>query len=108
MDAATFAFASRVLAVAVPAVLVTGCMSGSSAAHPVAGEGLPPTEQTCRAEPAQRFVGQRFDEAALRKASGAGEVRTVMPGEAISMLFMNGRLTVYVDAKGIITALSCS
>lgn len=99
------AFAARALLVAVPASLVTGCMT-ASAAQPV--EAAPPTEQTCNAEPARRFVGQRFDAAALQKASGANQVRKVNPGEAISMLFMNGRLTVYVDAQGAITALSCS
>lgn len=81
--------------------------TGASAARPSDAMN-PPAEQTCHADPAQRFVGRKFDEAALRKASGAGEVRVVHPGEAISMLFMNGRLTVYVDDKGAVTALSCS
>lgn len=100
-------FACRTAALAGP-VLLAGCMgTGASAARP-ADAVTPPAEQTCHADPVQRFVGQRFDEAALRKASGAGEVRVVHPGEAISMLFMNGRLTVYLDEKGTITALSCS
>ena len=105
MRVPSFAFATRALLVAVPATLVTGCMT-ASAAQPA--DAPPPTEQTCHAEPAKALVGQRFDAAALRRASGAGEVRKVNPGEAISMLFMNGRLTVYVDAQGTITALSCS
>ena len=104
---AKFTCASRSLAAIGPAILVTGCMTASSAAQPIEA-GSAPTEQTCNAEPAKRFIGQRFDASALRKLSGAGEVRRVNPGEAISMLFMNGRLTVYVDAQGTITSLSCS
>ena len=100
-------FAGRTLAAIGPAILVTGCMTASSAAQPIEA-GSAPTEQTCNADPAKRFIGQRFDATALRKASGAGDVRRVNPGEAISMLFMNGRLTVYVDAHGTITSLSCS
>jgi hypothetical protein len=99
------AFAARALLVAIPSTLVTGCMT-ASAAQPV--EAAPPTEQTCNADPAKRFIGQRFDAAALQQASGANQVRRVNPGEAISMLFMNGRLTVYVDEKGVVTSLSCS
>ena len=102
-----FVFAGRTLAAIAPAILVSGCMTASSAAQPIEA-GAQPTEQTCNAEPAKRFIGQRFNAAALRKASGVSEVRRVKPGEAISMLFMNGRLTVYVDAQGTITSLSCS
>ncbi|WP_295635975.1 I78 family peptidase inhibitor [Novosphingobium sp.] len=105
MRVPSFAFAARALLAAVPATLVTGCMTASAAQH---ADAAPPTEQTCNAEPAKAFIGQRFDAATLQKASGAGQVRKVNPGEAISMLFMNGRLTVYVDAQGTITALSCS
>lgn len=99
----------RAVATAIPCLLVAGCMTGTrtSAAQP-ADAMAPPSEQTCHADPVQRFIGQRFDEGALRKASGAGDLRVVHPGEAISMLFMNGRLTVYVDDKGLVTALSCS
>ncbi|MBC7491249.1 MAG: hypothetical protein H7241_02220 [Novosphingobium sp.] len=105
MRVPSYAFAARALLVAIPSTLVAGCMT-ASAAQPV--EAAPPTTQTCNAEPAKRFIGQRFDAAALQKASGANQVRRVNPGEAISMLFMNGRLTVYVDAQGTITSLSCS
>ena len=105
MRVPSFAFAARALLVAVPATLVAGCMN-ASAARPA--DAAPPTEQTCHSEPAKALIGQKFDAAALRQASGAGEVRRVNPGEAISMLFMNGRLTVYVDAAGTITSLSCS
>ncbi len=108
MAVPTFAFSSRALAAVGPALLVTGCMTETSSAQPVAGEGLPPTEQTCQAEPAKAFIDRRFDAAALQKASGAHQVRKVNPGEAIAMLVMNGRLTVYVDEKGIVTSLSCS
>ena len=108
MTASPFILSGRALATLVPALLVSGCMTGTSVAQPLAGEATPPTTQTCNAEPAKRFIGQRFDAAALQKASGANQVRRVNPGEAISMLFMNGRLTVYVDAQGTITSLSCS
>ena len=102
-------FARRAIALTVPIMLVAGCMMGPPASTAQRADTMsPPAPQTCHAEPAQRMVGKPFDEAALRKASGSDQVRTVRPGEAISMLFMNGRLTVYVDAQGTITALSCS
>ena len=106
MRVPSFAFAARTLVVALQATFVTGCMTASSATQPI--EAGTPTEQTCNAELATGFIGQRFDATALRTASGAGEVRRVNPGEAISMLFMSGRLTVYVDAGGLVTSLSCS
>ena len=102
-----FGSASRVLASTLPAILLSGCMTAASNTHPV-DAAAPQAEQTCHVEPAKAYVGRKFDATALRKASGAAEVRRVNPGEAISMLFMNGRLTVYVDAQGTITALSCS
>jgi hypothetical protein len=105
MPVPPFAFA-RLILVGVPSMLVAGCMTASAAQSSDAGAPL--AEQTCHAEPAKAFVGKAFNATALRKASGVDNVRRVNPGEAISMLFMNGRLTVYVDEKGVITSLSCS
>jgi hypothetical protein len=86
-----------------PCQCVAGCTSASAAR--TADWGSPTTEQARNGEPAKRFISPRFNATALRKA---GEVRWINPGKAISMLFMNGRLPVYVDAKGTIATLSCS
>jgi Peptidase inhibitor I78 family len=84
------------------------------------GGSLPPEEQirvgpglqdaSCRAEDAQRFVGQTADAATLRAAmaaSGAKSVRVIKPGMMVTMVFNGDRLSVRVDEAGRILAANC-
>ena len=66
---------------------------------------------TCRAEPGQRFVGQRASSesgAAIMAATGAARLRWVPPRTAVTMEYAFGRVTVSYDDNYAITAVSCS
>jgi hypothetical protein len=94
------------------AVLFAGC----------AVEPLPPTEPAaavppapeamaeCKAEPAQRFVGQRVQPStpeAARLASGSREVRVIRPGTMVTKDYRLDRLNLDVDAREMVTAVRC-
>lgn len=64
----------------------------------------------CNAEPGQLFVGQKADAAsglAIRQATGADTVRWAPPRSAMTMEFMQGRVTVAYDDAMTITAVTC-
>jgi hypothetical protein len=64
----------------------------------------------CNAEPGQLFVGQKADAAsglAIRQATGADVVRLAPPRTAMTMEFMEGRVTVAYDDAMTITAVTC-
>jgi len=66
--------------------------------------------QQCKADSAQSFVGRVADDAtvaAARAAAGAGAVRVIKPGQAITMDYSDSRLNVNVDAQNKIVKLSC-
>lgn len=84
------------------------CGCASAAAEP---QRPPAAQNACHAEAAQSFVGQKASSdsaAAMLKASGATTLRWVPPRTAVSMLFMNGRLTVAYDDDYVITHVSCN
>lgn len=65
---------------------------------------------TCNAEPAQSFVGKPASEANVQaafKASGAKGLRSIKPGEAVTMDYREDRVNVYQDASGNIERISC-
>jgi hypothetical protein len=71
--------------------------------------GGPPTV-ACNDTAAQAYVGQPATTAnveAARLAAGAAIVRTVRPGEVVTMEFRADRLTLQIDAAGNITGASC-
>ena len=64
----------------------------------------------CNAEPGQLFVGQKADGAsglAIRQATGADTLRWAPPRSAMTMDFLEGRVTVAYDDAMTITAVTC-
>ena len=44
---------------------------------------------------------------AARKDAGADRVRTLRPGQAVTMEYLAGRLNLYLDASGNIERIGC-
>ncbi len=87
----------------VAALLLAGCT-------PVEMRGEHGAARECRNEALKRFVGRPGDAGAIegaRRASGAGTVRVLRPGEAMTMDFRADRLTIVVDEHRIISRASC-
>lgn len=70
----------------------------------------PPSTSTCNADAATPYVGQVATspvvEAARRKA-GAGLVRTLKPGQMVTMEYLDGRLNLHLDADNKIIRATC-
>lgn len=87
----------KILTIAVGALALSGCAT---------------VQRThfCNAEPGQLFVGQKADAAsglAIRQATGADTLRWVPPRTAVTMEFLEGRVTVSYDDAMTITRVSC-
>lgn len=94
---------------------------GPAGKQRMTGGAMPPEEQIrvapglqdgakCDAEAAQRFVGQRADEATVRAAvaaSGATLARVIGPGMMVTMDFRGDRLNLRLDEAGRIVAITC-
>ncbi|MCR6479437.1 I78 family peptidase inhibitor [Variovorax sp. ZS18.2.2] len=95
------------------AALVAGC--AASAPVPAPAPAPAPAARTepvyqCNVDGARFAVGQPLTpqlEAAVRARSGAGIVRTLKPGEAVTMEFNGGRLNLHVDARNRVTEVGC-
>jgi hypothetical protein len=77
---------------------------------PVEMRGEHAAGRVCRDGLAQRYLGHAGGAGAVegaRRASGAGSVRVVRPGEAVTMDFRPDRLTVTVDEHQVISRLTC-
>lgn len=70
----------------------------------------PVAHARCDAAAAQRHVGHpatpEMVEAARRDA-GAERVRTIKPGQMVTMEYLAGRLNLYLDASGRIERIAC-
>ncbi|GAB3345767.1 hypothetical protein GCM10027430_02710 [Lysobacter tyrosinilyticus] len=65
---------------------------------------------SCNAEAARSFVGQAATSTAVeqaRSAATADSVRTLKPGQAMTMEFNGNRLNVDIDANNIVTNVRC-
>lgn len=94
------------IASVVPLLALAACASAQAEPQRPASE-----QNSCHADQAQAFVGQTASAdigAKMLKASGATALRWVPPRTAVSMLFMNGRLTVSYDGAMRITHVSCN
>lgn len=78
--------------------------------------GTPPTPVTpssagtCNAEAAQAWIGKPASEANIEaafKASGARTVRSLKPGQAMTMDYREDRVNILQDASGNIEKISC-
>lgn len=70
----------------------------------------PPAPARCTADAANAYLGKAADAAtveAARKAAGAERVRTIKPGQMVTMEYLEGRLNVYLDANGRIERITC-
>ena len=68
------------------------------------------TAGTCNAEPAQSHVGKPASDANVQaafQASGAKSMRSIKPGQAVTMDYREDRVNVYQDASGNIERISC-
>lgn len=84
--------------VAVAALALSACVTGFA------------ENDFCNAEPGQLFVGQKADAEsglAIRQATGADVLRWVPPRTAVTMEFMEGRVTVAYDDAMTITRVTC-
>ncbi|HSD15725.1 MAG TPA: I78 family peptidase inhibitor [Thermomonas sp.] len=82
---------------------LAGCAS-TPQPGPVAGGG------TCNAEPAQPWVGKPASDANVQaafKASGAKTMRSLKPGQAVTMDYREDRVNIAQDASGTIERISC-
>jgi hypothetical protein len=64
----------------------------------------------CNATPVAWAVGQKGDEAVLKKVwdqSGAGLLRPIAPDQAVTQDFREDRINVYLDAGNTILRLAC-
>ncbi|TWO68729.1 hypothetical protein FN976_22320 [Caenimonas sedimenti] len=64
----------------------------------------------CNAEGAQFAVGQPYGEALadqVRRRSGATVLRTIRPGQIVTMEFSSERVTLDLDGGGRVTRVRC-
>lgn len=64
----------------------------------------------CRAEPVATLVGKRVTPALLADAkarSHSAKVRTIAPGDLVSMDFRGDRLNIETDAAGRVVKMRC-
>ena len=91
------------LPLALPAaLLLAACATPVPDAPPVAGR--------CDADAAQHHVGHAATAdmiEAARKDAGADRVRTLKPGQVVTMEYLAGRLNLYLDATGKIERIGC-
>ena len=79
---------------------------------PANGEEPPVREvpDTCKAEPAQRYLGQRATAetgAAIVAATDSRELRWLPPGAIVTMEYKIGRVNVSYDESYRITRVTC-
>lgn len=94
---------TRLLPAVLPAIcLLAACATPATEPPPAAGQ--------CNADAAQAHVGHAASTAmieAARKDAGADRVRTLKPGQAVTMEYLAGRLNLYLDANGNIERIGC-
>lgn len=81
-----------------------GSLQPAEAGPTVKGDGR------CDAAPVAWAVGQKADEEVMKKVwkqSGAGLIRPIAPGQAVTMDFRQDRINVHLDAGNTITRLDC-
>jgi len=89
--------------------LFAAAFSLSACATPPATDDTSAAGQ-CDADAAQRHVGHPANAGmieAARKDAGADTVRTLKPGQVVTMEYLAGRLNLYLDANGDIERIGC-
>lgn len=70
----------------------------------------PATDGSCDAAALQSLVGQEATEGTIEQArerAGAGQVRTLAPGQVVTLEFNGERLNLAVDEANVITGVHC-
>jgi len=86
--------------------------AANEAAQPAAEAPLeaPPVLGSCDDSQAQWAIGKTLTDAEVeqvRTDANAGIVRTLQPGQAVTMEFNAERINIDVDDKGAVTAVRC-
>lgn len=98
--------------VLIPLAWMAGCASAPSASSAPVAAAPPPTVAApeCNAAGAQFAVGQvataQLESAAAHRAS-ASTVRSLRPGQVVTMELNSRRLNLDVNAQGRVTAVHC-
>lgn len=91
----------RLLTLSSATLLMAACATTTEA---------PPIANGCDAQAVQTYLGQSATPATIetaRKAAGAEIVRTLKPGQVVTMEYRDGRLNVHVDASNTIVRATC-
>ena len=91
---------------------VTAPAASTDSSPPAATQTPPPAvvADDCDASKAQWSLGQNIDEALLERArvdAGAATVRSLKPGQVVTMEFNATRLNLDVDDHGTVTGARC-
>ena len=95
------------------AILLSPTLAACTSAIPLQpAEGGPAVkgDGRCDAAPVSWAVGQKGDEQVMKKVwqqSGAGLIRPIAPGQAVTLDFRQDRINVHLDAGNTITRLDC-
>jgi hypothetical protein len=87
--------------------------SGGTTASPAApspGTTEQSSSRECNAEPVQYAVGQHYTPELgekVRELSGATVMRTLQPGQVVTMEYRFDRVSLHLDDQGIVTMVSC-
>ena len=89
-----------------------GTVSSPPMSQPAPPDRLPPggIDGKCDAKAAQAYIGKTASAevmAQAKAAAGASHVRTLKPGQMVTMEFSAGRLNLDVDANNVITSARC-
>ena len=86
--------------------------SASSATPPAAAATTTPPmlSQSCKADPAQQFVGKTATAEVVeqaRVASGAKTARVLTPGMVVTMEYSGDRLNLHVGTDNVVGSVNC-
>jgi hypothetical protein len=95
-----------------PAVFALGACSSTDAPSDTtaASTDMPSMDGRCNTASAQTYIGKPISQALVEQAqrsAGAGTVRVLQPGDAMTMDYDSTRLTLDTDANGVIRQASC-
>lgn len=101
------------LIVVAMAIFATACSTtdapSSSSASPSSPSAMP-ADGRCDSAAAQAFAGKPISEALVeqtQRTTGAGNVRVLRPGDAMTMDYDPTRLNLDIDATGVVQRASC-